>query len=349
MRVAIVGSGNEGSLARGLVRGASAAGCQADLVAAEALVSGTRPLILARRRGKEQVIVRPFFARLRRQLAKIEPDLILVVKGRFITADRVALLRGLLDVPVINYYPDHPLWPGFGERQIVEALHAYDEVVVWSDVLADPLRLEGIKRVRVVPFAYDPYVYRTPPEPVRHTWDTVLLGQCYPERVPYPEIFADRRILVSGSGWVNAARGGPLDGRVNGSTLDAKKTCATYWQSATALNVLSVANLPAHNMRTFEIPASGTLMIANRTPEHVDLLGEDGAVLVDSPDEARDRVLQLLKEPELLHQVAGLGRARVLPHTYASRLKEIIRPWAASTVSARGEYLSEEEPNGSRV
>jgi hypothetical protein len=75
-------------------------------------------------------------------------------------------------------------------------------------------------------------------------------------------------------------------------------------------------------------------MVATRTPEHEALFGEDGALLVDSPEEASEAVRALLADPGRREQVARTGRERVEPHTYANRMREILRPWVGSEPSS---------------
>jgi spore maturation protein CgeB len=81
-------------------------------------------------------------------------------------------------------------------------------------------------------------------------------------------------------------------------------------------------------MRTFEVPASRTAMVATRTPEHEALFGEEGAVLVSTPDEAREAVRELVADDERRARIARVGRERVEPHTYTARMREILAPWS---------------------
>jgi spore maturation protein CgeB len=327
LKLAIVGTDAPGSLASCLANGSRSLGHESVVVSADRLVSGWRPLILGRRFSGEDLVAWPLFRQLVSRLTRVQPDVILVVKGRFITAHAVDRLRAALRCPVINYYPDHPLWPGHSDGRLVDSLAAYDEVIVWAAHVAESLREHDVSQTRVIPFAYDPDVYRPAPEPVDAKWEVSLIGQCYPVRLEYAEAFADRNLFVSGLGWSSAASGRPLANRVADRSFTGTTTCRLYWSSAVSLNILSDWNYPAHNMRTFEIPAAGTVMVATRTPEHVDLLGEDGAVLVSNPKEARNAVLDLLFDPDRRRRIASLGRSRIAPHTYARRMAEVLEPW----------------------
>lgn len=329
MRVAVVGISGDGTLATALARGADQIGHEGIVIHSPALVAGRRALILARRVGRESLVARPLVRRLEAELASAEPDLVIVTKGRFLARPAIERLRRALGIPFINYYPDHPLWPGQNDPEIIDALRGYDEVAVWGARLAEKLRECGLERVRIVPFGYDPQVYRPPDKRVERRWEIAFVGQCYPNRVPYAEGLADYELLVSGIGWKEATRNGPLAGRAQNRTLPGAETCRTYWRASVALNVLAEWNVPAHNMRTFEVPATATVMVTTRTPEHHRLFGSEGAVLVSDPDEARDAVRALLADPDRLAAIGAEGRRRVKPHTYAARLGTLLRPWLA--------------------
>jgi len=143
----------------------------------------------------------------------------------------------------------------------------------------------------------------------------------------HAEALAEFDLFVSGRGWTRATRRGPLAGLVSDKSFPGDETCRLYWRSAIGLNILADWNVPAHNMRTFEVPAAGTAMVATRTPDHERLFGSDGAVLVSDPGEAREAVHSLLADPERLATIASEGRRRVKTHTYAARLRTLLQPW----------------------
>jgi spore maturation protein CgeB len=309
MRIAIIGAAGHGSLARCFDR----------------LVAGWRPLFLARRVGFDGFLATPLRRALERQASQLEPDLVIVVKGRFIDAGCIERLRRRVSCPIINYYPDDPLWPGHDDRRLLMALPRYDEVVVWGEHVAEKLAGQGI-RCRVVPFGYDPATYTPPDGDVARRYDAILVGQRYDVREAFVRRLTDLRLFVSGAGW-DAARDEDVRRVAVTRTYSGPEISKMYGESAFGLNILSPWNVPAHNMRTFEVPATGTPMVVTRTPEHERLFGEDGAVLVDEPAEARSRILDLLADEDELRRMGERGRQRVAPFTYARRMEELLAPW----------------------
>ncbi len=325
MRVVFVGADDNGSLARCFAQGAGENGLDAHALFADRLVAGWGPLFLARRLGIDAIAAVPLARVLERRLSALDPDLVVVVKGRFIDATCIDRLRRRVRGPIVNYYPDDPLWPGHDDRRLLAALQRYDEVVVWGERVAEGLQRLGISS-RVVPFGYDPTSYAPPRDRVAPRYDVVLVGQRYAAREAFVEPLADLRLLVSGVGW-DAAQADVVRRLATTRTYSAAEINRLYAQAAFGLNILSPWNLPAHNMRTFEIPATGTAMVVTRTPEHERLFGEDGAVLVDEPAEARARILELLDDEEELRRLGERGRERVAPFTYARRMEELLAPW----------------------
>lgn len=325
MRIAIVGADDNGSLARNFAQGARAQGVDAHEVFADRLVAGWRPLFLARRFRLDAAAAAPLARALERRLAALDPDLVVVVKGRFIDAACIDRLRRRLRGPIINYYPDDPLWPGHDDRRLLAALQRYDEVVVWGDRVAEGLIDLGISS-RVVPFGYDPMSYGPPRQRLAPRYDAVLVGQRYDAREAFVGQLTDLRLLVSGAGWQDA-RTAAVRRLAATRTYAAREINDLYAASAFGLNILHPSNLPAHNMRTFEIPATGTAMVATRTPEHERLFGDDGAVLVEEPAEARARIVELLADEEALRRLGERGRERIEPFTYGRRMEELLAPW----------------------
>jgi spore maturation protein CgeB len=318
MRIAFVGVDAPGALAHALAAGAREAGHEGVVVAAPELVSGRRALFLARRAGAEQPVAWPYVTRLARRLREADPELVVVVKGRFLTARAVRRLRHTIGRPLLNYYPDHPLWPGHDDPQVLAALHEYDQVLVWGDHVAEALASRGVRDVRVVRFGYDPAIYRPPPGPIAERWDVAMVGQCYPGRARFVQALAGPRSLVTGLGWPRVVPGAGATG------LPADETCRAYWESRVAVNILAPWNVPSHNMRTFEIPAAGSVMLATRTPVHEELFGDDAALLVDTPEEAREAVAELLRDDGRARRIAAAGRRAVEGCTYAHRIGEIV-------------------------
>jgi glycosyltransferase involved in cell wall biosynthesis len=324
VRVAVIAHQFEGGLGSSLAKGLAQAGHEATVVPARWLGSGRRPLIEARRRGLEAPATAFLTSRALKAAARLRPDAAVVIKGRFLRYEDVRRLRDALDVPVVNYYPDNPFGPAWREDEVIRALGAYDLVCIWADSLASELRAAGVARTAVIPFGYDPGVYHPPPGRVERRFDAVLVGQWYPIRGEFARQLEGLRLAITGGGWRRATRGTSLARCVLRGHHFGTNAAKLYWASGVGLNILHHHNLPGHNMRTWELPATETAMVATRTSYQQRLFGEQGAILIDRPEELRPAVEELLADDARRRAVARAGREAVAPGTYEERARQLV-------------------------
>lgn len=102
-----------------------------------------------------------------------------------------------------------------------------------------------------------------------------------------------------------------------------------YEQSLVALNIMHEKNLTGHNMRTFEIPPTGALMVGTRT-EDVEAIFPDGIASLASSSlvEFRQKCNWALANPEAALQIGSEGARRVQGHTYAARVQAMLQDLA---------------------
>lgn len=94
-----------------------------------------------------------------------------------------------------------------------------------------------------------------------------------------------------------------------------------------ALHFLRKANRDEQDSRTFEIPACGSFMLAERSPRHIELFQEgEEAVFFTSEQELLDKVQYYLRHPQIRNRIAAAGRKRVVESGYdhESRLKQLL-------------------------
>jgi spore maturation protein CgeB len=181
-----------------------------------------------------------------------------------------------------------------------------------------------------LPFAYDPDLYqpRALSREERAQWGNALafVGTWERAREERLNAVADFDLGIWGNHWSRLAPGSTLR-RLWRGEAHGEKLSRIYSASSIALNFVREQNGPAHNMRTFEAPACGILMLTSRTKEQVELFGEDdGAAFFDSGDEMRDKVRYYLAQPEQHERVARTGLAKIARgHTYADRMAQVLR------------------------
>jgi spore maturation protein CgeB len=81
-------------------------------------------------------------------------------------------------------------------------------------------------------------------------------------------------------------------------------------------------------MRTFEVPAMGGCLLAERTSDHERLFGRDGECVLyaDTPAKAVAQVRRLLDRPAERDRLAAAAQQLIVtgPHAYRDRLAVIL-------------------------
>ncbi len=104
----------------------------------------------------------------------------------------------------------------------------------------------------------------------------------------------------------------------------ASRCAQLYSSSRISLNVLDDLNMPGHNMRSFEIPASGGLMLSTYTDEQAAFFPENEAALYyRDPSELDDQIDRVLRDAAWAARLRANATAIAATHDYRQRAKII--------------------------
>lgn len=252
---------------------------------------------------------------------QLQPDAVLVVKGRGVDAGSITRVRGL-GVPVALYYPDNPAWAFTDTRGVRERLVASTLAVVWSERVAAQLAMSGAP-TRALPFGYDPRWWG-PRAPGGDRDGMVFLGQWSPRRERYLAALEGLPLTVRGGGWERT--------RVPaGPAVFGPRAGALLAGAAIGVNVLHWANAGAHNMRTREITASGALELTNPGTDGTPLRAPQSCAWFESPGELRALAEHYLAHPAEAAMIASKGQELTRDDTYVERGRTLAR-WIAELV-----------------
>jgi hypothetical protein len=267
-------------------------------------------------------------------VGQVLPDLVLAFKAAYMRPETVAETRARAGVPVLNYYPDNPycgvpLDPrrtSAQRRDLLDVLRCYDRVYAWERGLVQRLQTDGVA-ARYVPFGVDAELFR-PRRPrrcrrCRRVHDVVFVGAHRPKRARHLECIRRHRVGLWGKGW----HGRPSGGRhpVHRERAFGAACAAIYSGAAVSLNILDDLNMPGHNMRTFEIPASGGVMLATFTEEQARFFPEGRAAwYYRDPGELDDLLDRLLADRRLRERTRQEALRLARRHDYARRASAIL-------------------------
>ena len=292
----------------------------------------TRGRLLARARPLRRLLRRPLWALMARETAALarrhRPDIVLATKAPFLGADDVHALRRA-GAPVVMIYPDSPYGSYTQRTDVLSVLAAYDRVYVWGRHLVSRLSADGVSAAAYLPFAFDPGDYgREGPidtPSCGRTHAIAFIGQRYDKRQAWLEALRGLDVGVWGLGWDRSEVARAAGHCVHAEVVHGGAAGAIYRGTTLALNVLHADNVPAHNMRTFEIPPCGAVMLSEATDEIASFFEPDRACLLAAdPAALRAQAERALADGALIRALAREGARAAAPHTYQARVRTIL-------------------------
>jgi len=256
---------------------------------------------------------------------KFKPTLTFVVSPLLLHPDSILALQEY--GPVFVFYTDNPLDSHHTHTNSWEKgrLCLWDAALIWNPELVDKLHKNGVKRAFFHQFCADTQ-YHFPQRQNLPEYDIAFIGNwdTSKKREKYLKTVADYNLGLWGSDYWNVrCREPSLRGISQGmcSYQDIPKFLGT---AKMALNILRPQNEGGHNIRTYEIPATGTLMLSERSETLLNLFIEDReAVYFSSPEELREKVKYLMENQQLRESIAKAGYQKALKNTIAERVEEI--------------------------
>jgi spore maturation protein CgeB len=248
-----------------------------------------------------------------RSFVKSNPgfDCAWVDKGVWIFKDTVEFLREKCKVAV-HYTPD-PQILFFRSRHFIQSIPVYDHVVTTKDFELALYAEKGAKNVIHVPQSYCPVRYRNPTPATRFSAEVGFIGRCEPHYLQQINgMNGIEKVVIFGDQWVKPQNRRKVDTTftVNGSVW--KEDYVTALASfKVSLGLLSKNYPEQHTTRTFEIPAAGTFLLAERTSEHLGFF-EEGveAEFFSSPEEMLSKAKFYLANDAARDLIASKGRLR---------------------------------------
>jgi len=268
-----------------------------------------------------------------------KPALIFAVKCSFFHPETIREIRRLTGAPFVNHYPDNPYigitWDpreaSALRRDLVEVFRQYSILFMWERSLLERLQRDGVD-ARYLTFAVDPELFQPQwlPEGLQcdscgSTHDVAFVATYSRRRCDEVKAIQRHTVAIWGSNWPRQWRVASGQHRVHepvwGSALSG-----IYNRAAVSLNVLNAENLGGPNMRSFEIPGSGGVMLARYSPAQDEFFPEgEAAVYYRSPEEIDDKLNQLLRDPTLRAHVRRNAIRLAAEQTYDVRAASVLR------------------------
>ena len=257
------------------------------------------------------------------------PHVLLTTGMAPVTAGDLARIR-TLGIRCANFSTDDPWNPEHRSKWFLQALKEYDTIFTPRQANVDQLQAASRAKVVFLPFGYDPHLFfpanLTSDEKSSFESDVTFAGGADGDRAPYIGALhrAGFKVSLYGSYWERYQE----TRRLTRGQADPPVLRKAISGAKVALCLVRRANRDGHAMRTYEVPAMKACMLVERTTDHKNLFGPEGAAVLyfDSIPEMVEKVSWLLERPDERRRLAESAHRIVVDgkHTYEDRLKTIL-------------------------
>jgi spore maturation protein CgeB len=265
---------------------------------------------------------------IKEQVLEFKPKTVLVFKGMEIQPKTLQWIKSK-GIKVVNYNPDSPFifsGRGSGNKNVTNSLSLFDCYITYDKTINEQLGNSSVQSA-IIPFGFDNsgFNYKNLEEK-----DEVLklcfLGNADKFRIDILEQIARKgvKIDVYGENWSSIK----LHENIN---TFGPKYGAEFWHTlqkyAIQLNLLRPHNLYSHNMRSFDVPGSGGIMLAPRTPDHLTYFTESSEVFLFSDINEAIRQIQFIIQLSFSERqkIRKSARLKALEsHTYTHRTLQLV-------------------------
>ncbi len=268
---------------------------------------------------------------------RFRPTCVLAVKGASIMPATLRRIKEATGAILVNYATDDPFNPANATPDLLRGIPCYDLYACTKSAILDDVRDAGCQHVIHTMVGYKPSIHfpeapATEEDVRRFRSDVAFIGGADESRrsalrslLALPGL----SLALYGGYW---AKDGAFAPHARGFALGRDYRLA-LGATKIALGLVRQSNRDGHAMRSFEIPACGAFMLAERTDEHLAVFREGvDAAFFSSPEELRDKTRYYLAHDDERQRIARAGYARITGgrHTYADRLRTILQAIPAS-------------------
>lgn len=275
---------------------------------------------------------RLFRTLLLRTCAGFQPQAIIAIKGLALYPDLLREMKSMTAAPLVMYSTDNPFNPVVSSPESVESLPLWDLIATPRKANLAELQCRCAGKVIYLPFGYDPALHfhempATAKESEKMRSEVVFMGGCDADRIPFLVPLAEAKDLTVRL-YGGYYRRLPKLRHLHRGFAYGRRYRMVLSSTKVALCLVRRANEDGHVMRTFEIPACGAFLLAERTSEHQEMFVENKeAVFFDGPEEMLDKARFYARHEDLRQRIAHAGHVRVtkFPNTYCDRLGELMQ------------------------
>jgi hypothetical protein len=288
--------------------------------------------VAARLMGRRRLGYRRFNRDILAAARDLGPEVVLVTGAAPVAGSTLRQLKEQTGAVLVNYATDDPFNRLACPPWVAANIPLYDLYVCTKRAIMDDVRAAGCRQVAFVPFGYEPSLhfpdgFESAEEFEKFSCDVVFIGGGDRDRYPYFEALVGAvpglRLHLYGGYWGR----NPLLARYHRGFALGRDYRLALRGAKIAPCLVRRANRDGHVMRSFEVPACGAFMLAERTTEHQEFFREGEEVgYFGSAEELVDKAGYYLNHDSERQRMAEAAYRKVTSgnHTYAHRLQQIL-------------------------
>lgn len=270
------------------------------------------------------------------EVKTVDPDVIWIDKGIYVTpATLTDIKKYNRDIKIIHINPDDP----YGQNQ--EGFRLFKKAIPFYDIhfVSRPQNIKeylnaGAKQAFEYDRSFDPLVH------VPVTLGEAEVGK-YRVQVGFIGSYAIARadmllfliqhhvpVAIYGDRWERYPRFEEIKHCYKGPAVYGAEYTKAICGMEIAIHFLRKENRDAQDSRTYEIPACGTFMIAERSERHEAVFAENrDAVFFDTAEELLEKVTYYMRNPMERDAIAKNGRRRSVTSGYdhVNRMRSLLQ------------------------
>lgn len=258
------------------------------------------------------------------KVEEFKPEKVLILKGYYIKPKTLMNVKRR-GIHLSCFNPDNPFntWHrGISNFWIKKSISIYDIYFIWGKFLIEKLYEAGAKKVFYLPFAFDPDFLSPRERSSNLKAEVAFVGSWDEERENWINGILDFDLKIWGNSWEKASK--RVKEKWQKKEAIGEDFAAVCSSSLIMLNFIRKQNGNSHNMRTFEIPACGGLMLSNRTIEQAEFFREGiEADYFSSLEELRRKIGFYIKNQEKVKEIQKNAFKAAKKHSFKERARYI--------------------------
>jgi spore maturation protein CgeB len=253
-------------------------------------------------------------------------DFIIIFKG--IEIDKKYLMELKNKNPktrIINIFADDPFnlnSVATSSNSLLSSIPIYDYFFIWSQKIKRKLqkKYKFYKNFYYLPFGYNNKIKKINKNKIDINYISFIAsGDNYRESIV--KKINKIRLNIFGNSWGKDVENHSVKNFVYG-----KKLIEIIAKSFVSINILRKQNENAHNMKTFEIPAMGGLLVTTRSKEQNFFFPENkSCIMFSNLVELEKKILFLRKNKKIADQIRQKGFELSKNHSYKERAKYLLK------------------------